>query len=275
MLMIFVTVGGCSSTPERGRIIFLDGAGNFSAGPQVRKGVQRAGFHGKFQGFVWTSFLLWGVDHLVAARNPLNAERLAQSIEHYRHDNPDTYLAVMGLSSGTAVVLAALERLPDDVAVDYVVLFQPSVVRDRNLAPAMRHVKGRLYATCSHIDGVLATLAVTADGSLGQPAGRSGFRIPPGISDQDRQQYRKVVNIPWRSKYKRYGWDGGHVSSTRAKFVQHVIAPYVLRDSDDANRRRTQYARDGGTSAKPTAKASPGTRSTTGGVLGAATSRLP
>jgi hypothetical protein len=119
----------------------------------------------------------------------------------------------------------------------------------------MRHVKGRLYATCSHIDGLLATLAVTADGSLGLAAGRSGFRIPHGVSDADRQQYRKVVNIPWRSKYKRYGWDGGHVSSTRAKFVQHVIAPYVLNQPDSESGARTQYARDGGSTAKPAANA--------------------
>ena len=228
MLALAIVGGGCASRDPSQRIIFLDGASHCGCGWSVSRGMRAAGFQGEFRGFVWTSFLLWGADHLVAARSPAKADRLARQIIVFRHMHPDGYLALMGLSAGSAVILAALERLPDDVQVDYVVLFQPSVSASRDLGPALRHVKEALYATCSGQDAILAALPVNADGQPGPPAGRTGFRVPLGLTESQRQPYRKVVNVPWRPTYRRYGWGGGHTASTKPRFVQHVLAPRVL-----------------------------------------------
>lgn len=220
--------GGCSQADPRDRVIFLDGAGHLGAGGSVKRGLRAAGYHGEFDVYHWQSGLLWGVDHLVAARSTQRAQELADELALQRRRYPSGYLGVMGLSAGTAVVVTALELLPDDIQVDNVVLFQPSISATRNLAPAMRHVRGKLYATCSPTDAILGTLMATADGGPLPPAGKTGFRVPLGLPASQRTPYARVVNLPWRSKYQRMGWGGGHVSSTSAEFVEHVIAPRAL-----------------------------------------------
>lgn len=220
--------GGCGSTVRSPLVIFLDGAGHYTAGGSVKSGLREAGYKGAFETFVWSSFLLWGADHFVAARSSLKAEALADRITRARRAHPKGRIHVMGLSAGTALVVSALERLPEDVEVDTVVLFASSVSAERNLIPALRHVRGRLYATCSRHDLILATLPVNADGGSGPPAGRSGFRMPHGLMPSQRAPYAKVVNLPWSPEYVAYGWQGGHVASTSSDFVRCVIAPRIL-----------------------------------------------
>ncbi len=222
---------GCAQVDPEKRVVFLDGAGYFGGGPSVSRGLRMAGYDGEFRGFVWTSFLLWGADHLIAARSDLNANNLSGYIQRYYRDHPDGTLTVMGLSAGCSVILNALERLPDGCEVANVVLFQPSVSASRNLVPALGHIRGKLYATCSRKDALLAALGVNADGEPGPPAGRSGFRIASGLSAKQRRVYTKVVNLPWRSQYKKYGWNGGHVGSTNRKFVKHMIASRIMEPS--------------------------------------------
>ena len=109
----------------------------------------------------------------------------------------------MGLSAGSAVILNALERLPEGVQVKNVVFFQPSVSASHDLTPALAHISGKLYATCSRRDAILSTLGVNADGQSGAPAGRSGFRIASGLTAKQRRLYTKVVNLPWRKQYRQ------------------------------------------------------------------------
>jgi pimeloyl-ACP methyl ester carboxylesterase len=209
-------------------VIFLDGAGHFTAGGNVKKGLRLAGYDGQFKTYVWTSFLGWGADHLLVAGSSLKAKGLADRIEQFRREHPDGDIHVMGLSAGTAVVLNALERLPEGTEVDTVVLFSSSVHANRDLTPALQHVRRALYATCSRYDLILGSLVITADGATGSPAGRTGFRIPPGVPKEKRVAYAKLVNLSWTPNYVAYGWNGGHVAATKAEFVKHVIAPRVM-----------------------------------------------
>jgi pimeloyl-ACP methyl ester carboxylesterase len=220
--------GGCGSSVRSPLVIFLDGAGHYTAGGSVKTGLREAGYKGAFETYVWSSFLLWGADHFVAARSSHKAQALADHITRARRVCPKGRIHVMGLSAGTALVVSALERLPEDVEVDTVVLFESSVSAERNLLPALRHVRGRLYATCSRGDVILAALPVNADGGSGPPAGRTGFRVPHGLTPAQRAAYAKVVNIPWKPNYVAFGWNGGHVPSTSSEFVRCVIAPRVL-----------------------------------------------
>jgi pimeloyl-ACP methyl ester carboxylesterase len=155
---------------------------------------------------------------------------LADKIADARREFAKGKIYLMGLSAGTALILSALEELPRDVSVDGVVLFSPSVSGNRDLVRALRHINGRLYATCSPHDGILAALTVNADGGPGPPAGLQGFSLPRTLSRDDMDQYRKVVNIPWQPSYVGFGWHGGHVQVTTSRFVQHVIAPRILSD---------------------------------------------
>ncbi|UCG16903.1 MAG: hypothetical protein JSV19_02480 [Phycisphaerales bacterium] len=209
-------------------VIFLDGASHFTAGGSVRRGLRSAGYEGDFQTFVWTSFLGWGTDHLVVARSKGKADSLAKRVAQIRERVPDGQIHLMGLSAGTAIVLNALERLPAGVDVDSVVLFSSSVSADRDLSPALRHVRKKLYATSSKEDLILRSVAITADGRRGPPAGRTGFRVPRSLPYGERAIYAKVVNLHWRPAYSAFGWNGGHVSATAPEFVRSVIAPRIL-----------------------------------------------
>ena len=221
-------VAGCGAAPTTPRVVYLEGSWWFTSARSVRAGLRDGGYHGAFETFTWTSFLGWGADHFVAARSPVRARLLAHRIKTIREHNPEGVIHVMALSAGTGLLVKALEVLPDDVMVDNVVLFSSSLSADRDLSDALRHVRGRLYATCSEHDGILKTLAVNADGGTGPAAGQRGFVLPASLDREERLLYAKVVNLPWQPGHLAYGWDGGHVPVTNSHFVRSVITPRVL-----------------------------------------------
>ncbi len=228
LLATSLCMAGCATRDPSQQILFLEGAGHLGSGIAVEYGLRTAGYQGEFHCFSWTSCLGWGADHLLAAYRTGKAEDLAQRIIAIRQQHPEGRTVLMGLSAGSAILLSALEKLPPGVCVNDVILFQPSVSASRNLAPALAHVSGRLYSTASPSDAILAALPITADGKTDSPAGRSGFAVPAALPRAEREQYRKVVILPWLAQYRRYGWNGGHVSSTRPGFVEKVIAPRIL-----------------------------------------------
>ncbi len=227
VLLVACTVG-CQPASRSPKVIFLDGAGHFGANHSVRWGLERAGYIGAFETFAWSSWLGPGADHLVVARSKGKARQLADRIIEARREYPKGKIYLMGLSAGTALIISALERLPENIWVDGVVLFSSSASAERNLSRALERVRGRFYATCSQHDGILTSLAVNADGGSGPPAGLRGFVVPMKLSRQEMAQYNKVVNLPWKSPYIRFGWRGGHVKATTRGFVQRVIAPRIL-----------------------------------------------
>jgi len=232
LLVLFLLLGGagCRAVPTTPRVIYLEGSGWFTSASSVRSGLRSAGYPGAFETFTWTTFLGAGADHLVGARSPARARRLAQRIEEIRRHNPGGRIDLIALSAGTSVVIGALERLPDGVAVDNVVLLSSSLSARRNLCPALRHVRRRLYATCSEQDVILRNLPVTADGQTAPAAGCRGFVLPDGLPLRDERLYARVVNLPWRPAYLAYGWNGGHVRVTTADFIRSVIAPRLLAE---------------------------------------------
>ena len=228
VLLLLACGSGCRSATTTPRVIYLDGAGWFGSAGSVKAGLRAGGYAGAFETFTWTSFLGAPADHLLTTRSTLAARRLARRIARIRRDDPEGPIYLMGLSAGTAVVLKGLEELPEDVSVDYVVLFSSSVSARRDLSRALEHVGGRLYATCSPHDRLLASLAINADGSAGASAGRRGFTRPPGLDAQGRRLYAKVVNLPWKPSYTGFGWNGGHLRATSRAFVAAVVAPRIL-----------------------------------------------
>ncbi len=225
---LLLLVPGCHSSTSTPRVIFLEGAGWFGSSVSIRGGLRDGGYRGAFETFSWTSFLGAPADHLVASRSAVTAERLAQRITMIRRAQPGGRIHLMGLSAGTAVILNALERLPENVAVDHVVLLSASVSARRDLSPALEHVRGRLYATCSRHDRLLASLPLNADGTAGRSAGERGFELPDDLAESDTHHYAKVVNLPWEPSYAGFGWTGGHLRATDPRFVATVITPRLL-----------------------------------------------
>ena len=227
-LALTPAAAGCSE-PEGGAVVFYcDGAAWYSAG-SVEAGLHSAGYEGRFETFSWSSYLGPAHDHFVNARSKLVARGLSRKIEKARARDAESPIHVIGLSAGTAVVLSAIEQLSDGVSVDHVILFSPSVAAKHDLTTALQHVHGRLYATNSPHDGLLAAMVVNADGLGGPPAGRVGFRLPKKATKATRTAYRRVINLPWHPSYVAYGCDGGHTSVTRPKYIEAVIAPRILQ----------------------------------------------
>ncbi len=229
IILLALAFSGCGPSLDCPRVIYLDGAGWHSGDGPVRKGLRRAGFKGPVERFGWQSLLGPLHDHLTAGGHHPRAKDLARRISRLRHANPEGRLILMGLSAGTSIIVSALERLPTDVEVDYVVLLSPSVSSEHNLSKAMRHVKYRLYATHSVHDSLLA-LGGSAGLERGHPAGQMGFAVPSDLADEERELYDKVVNLPWRPGYAAYGWNGGHVSVTSSDFIRVVVAPRILEE---------------------------------------------
>lgn len=246
-LTAVVGAGGCQESARGPVVFYLDGAGWYSSAGSAKQGLRDAGYTGDFRTFSWSAYLGPAHDHFVTSRSKSVARGLARQIERVRKNDPTGLVVLMGLSAGTAVILSALDQLPEGVWVDSVVLFSPSVSARHDLTPVMKHVRGILYATCSPHDGVLRALVSNADGKRGPPAGRTGFRMPRG-KNGTKEAYRRVVNLHWRPAYLAFDWNGGHTTVTRSRFVAGVIAPRIFSSApfpldrsvaDAAKARRT------------------------------------
>ncbi len=229
LAMLAAGAAGCAQDLSGPRVIFLDGAGWYSGDGPVRAGLRRAGFHGPVDRFNWSSLLGPLHDHVTAGRDHPKAAELAQRITKIRQADAESRLVLIGLSAGTSIIVSALEKLPEGAAVDHVVLLSPSLSARHDLSEALRHVRGRFYATCSPHDALLAA-APSAGLERGRPAGQVGFQLPNNPTAAKLELYRKVINLPWEPGYAVYGWDGGHTSTTSADFISVVIAPRVLED---------------------------------------------
>ena len=167
---------------------------------------------------------------MVVAGSKSVGKRLARKLEKQRDRDPKARINVIALSAGTSVVLSALEQMRPGMAVDNVVLLSSSASERHDLTPIMRHVKGRLYATCSRNDGILSGLMTNADHKGGDPAGISGFKPPRRNDARIHGAYERVINLPWKPAYLAYDWDGGHTAATNRKFIATVIGPRILSD---------------------------------------------
>jgi len=245
-LSIVICLGavGCSQVaPDRaeriprGYVYYLDGAGggglvNYAGG--VRKGLEKAGYAGAGEVFTWQTGLGVVADQVASESfKREKAAELAAKIRTYKAAHPAAPVTLMGLSAGTAVAAFTLEALPADAQVANVILLSGSLGANYDLTKALQRVGGKMYVTTSKRDGVLGFLVPmsgTADRGSG-PAdtiGRQGPRMPASASPETRQQYAKVVEIPWTPKFEQYGDHGGHLDTVNARFVEAVVAPLVL-----------------------------------------------
>ncbi len=241
-----------------GVVFYCDGAGGGGLtnwGPGVKKGLADAGFSGTFDEFVWETGLGVVADQVEAVEAKRSqAAKLARKITAYQSEYPEAPVHVMGLSAGTAIAVFALEALPADSRVDTVVLLSGSLASDHDLTKALQRLRGDMYVTTSRNDAILAS-AVPTLGSADREfvgdrvAGVDGFVLPAGASAETRRLYSKIVLLSWDPTLERYGDYGGHTDTTKPEFVQHVIAPLILREGPRNMRvhgRGTAGTYDGG-----------------------------
>jgi pimeloyl-ACP methyl ester carboxylesterase len=217
-----------------GKVYYLDGAGNMGFGEEtVPKALRSSGFRGDVENIIWTSYTGPLGDQMIRINARYRSEQMTQQIIEYRKRYPDKPVYIIGLSAGTGVGVWAVEKLPDNMMVDTIVLLGSSLSTDYDMTKCLKHVKNKVYILSSPNDKILKTfipVTGTIDGSyLVQPAGLAGMYPPDKISPEGLALYKeKVVNIPWRPVFEKLDNDGGHTAATSYKFLKYFILPKLL-----------------------------------------------
>lgn len=247
LALSLVVTSGCTwisylGTDDRGeqfgKLYYVGGAGTFGqiGTIDVPNGLRRAGYRGAIECFGWQSIIGGTLrDQLDRGRNEAQAQRLAERIMEYWRQHPGRRVDIIALSAGTGIATWALEMLPDDARIGSVVFLSSSLSREYDLRPALRRVNDKLYCFHSPNDPVLLyalTLAGSVDRETHGPdvAGLYGFAPPRGTDQAGLRLYaERLANRPHRSHYRQYGYYGLHTDSTKVDFVQHVLAPLMMR----------------------------------------------
>jgi pimeloyl-ACP methyl ester carboxylesterase len=213
-----------------GYLLHLPGIGGVrSIDVDMVDGLKMAGFSGKRQIIDWT-----GNDPGIGAlqaydRNRKEAAQIAKTLTARFDADPQGKLYLSSHSGGGGLAVWALEALPERVKVETVFLMSPALSPDYDLTKALRHVAGKMYVFSSLDDqlvlGYGCRMFGTIDGKKCDAAGRVGFTRPP---DADPDQYAKLVPMPYKLEWARFGDFGNHIGGMTAGFARAVLAPLIL-----------------------------------------------
>lgn len=173
-----------------------------------------------------------GLDALLAyKRNQGEAGRVAGMIEKKLRKRPGLQITLTAHSGGTGIAVWALERLPDDMKVQTLVLLAPALSSGYDLSRALSHVRGKAYVFYSRNDQVVlgagTRLFGTIDGVKSDAAGLVGFKVP---ENADKGQYGKLVQKPYDRSWMAFNNIGNHVGCMSQAFAQNVLAPLLIED---------------------------------------------
>ena len=222
---------------ELGKTFFVGGAGplgNVTGTMDVPRGLRKAGYRGAIEVFGWQSVIGGTLrDQMDRNRNEQQARRLAGRIQDYMDTYPGRRVNLIGLSAGTGIITWALESLPEEYHVGTVVFLGSSLYRRYDMSNALGCIDGHLHCFYSARDRVLRfglPLAGTVDRKVytSSAAGLYGFATPADAPDEVRELYRqRLRNRSYDSRWRRYGYGGGHTDAVAPRFVEHIIAPLL------------------------------------------------
>jgi len=243
---LLAAAAGCGSgrkayvTEERldhGLVLSLDGVGGYNWGTRwLRKGLDEAGVEAALVIYDWSKGPggMFIGDLMDESRNRAVAHDLARIVATYVSAMPERPVTLIGHSGGAAVVVWALEAMPQRCRVERVVLLAPALAPDYDLSPALKRVAHRMYVMYSPADvGLMAVgTAVfgTMDGRHSVSAGLKGFDLPASCAD--RSQYTKVRQVRWTLDLMKSGHLGGHMGWTTTRFARDFLGPILLGRRD-------------------------------------------
>ncbi len=238
-------LGTTEQGQEFGKVFFVGGAGalgNVVGTFDVPRGLRAAGYKGALETFGWQSIVGGTLrDQMDRNRNRSEARRLAKRIQNYLDHHRGRTVSLIALSAGTGIATWALEALPVNYSPDTVVFMSSSLSREYDLSNALRRVNRRLHVFYSERDPVLRYMLPVA-GSVDREflsqniVGLRGVAVPANAPPATGDLYRlRVRNHPYQDSYAEYGYFGMHADSVSASFIQHVVAPLILRGDDGGN----------------------------------------
>jgi pimeloyl-ACP methyl ester carboxylesterase len=200
---------------------------------RMTHGLKDGGWDGTISLYDWTEHDP-GLDALMNRdRNLREAAKVADQIEERLSKNSKLEITLTSHSGGTGIAVWALERLPEGMNVQTLVLLASALSPDYDLSKALRHVRGKAYVFYSENDQVVlgagTKLFGTIDGVKSEAAGLVGFREP---HDSDKDQYKKLVQKPYYKGWIAFENIGNHVGCMSQPFAQNILAPMLIEDLD-------------------------------------------
>src|SRR5690242_64348 len=179
-------------------------------------GLREAGYTGELETYDWTEKDP-GLRALMAyERNQVEAQKIADRITSRVRADRNLKIIITAHSGGTGLAVWALEKLPQDITVEKVILLSSALSPQYDLSKALAHVRGKLYSFFSENDvlvlGAGTKLFGTIDGKKCESAGECGFVLP---ATADMQQYEKLIQKPYDKSWMQYGNIGDHLVSMR------------------------------------------------------------
>jgi pimeloyl-ACP methyl ester carboxylesterase len=215
-----------------GVVFAADGAGDFRVSSNtLRKVVQEDGVPLHVVPVLWSH----GYGRIIADQvNRTNVraqgKKLADQVEEFHRDFPETPIYLWGHSAGSGVILAALENLPPGI-VERALLLSPSVPSCYDVRLALGNVKQGLHVFYSYHDWVYLGVATCLldKAQCTATSGRIGFRHL-GNSEEDQILYGKLWQRPWKNHDQLTGNLGGHYGNYAPGFLRLHLLP-LLRPS--------------------------------------------
>ncbi|HXE52834.1 MAG TPA: hypothetical protein VN541_07470 [Tepidisphaeraceae bacterium] len=171
-----------------------------------------------------------GLDALLAyKRNQEEAAKVAKLIEKRLEKDPFLKITLTAHSGGTGIAVWALERLPDKVQIQTLVLLASALSPGYDLSRALSHVHGKAFVFYSKNDqlvlGAGTRLFGTIDGVKSDSAGLVSFHMPP---DADKAEYEKLDQKPYDRSWIAFSNIGNHVGCMSRPFACNVLAPLLI-----------------------------------------------
>ena len=159
------------------------------------------------------------------------ADELAAFIRDYRAKHPGRPIYIVAKSAGTGLVLFALQVLPAN-SVERVILLSAAVSPTYDLRPALRATRREVVSFYSRNDRYMLGWGTshfgTVDRYYGNGAGLTGFVVPPALTEQDRQLYGRLIQVPFSTRMLLEGVStGSHHSTSSQAFVTAEVVPWL------------------------------------------------
>jgi pimeloyl-ACP methyl ester carboxylesterase len=233
VLLVLSLIGAAGSPEQRATpawLLHVPGmGGKMVIDRLLTSGLLEGGIEAKLEIFDWTGEDRGPIALVQVARHETQSTLLAKKIEAYVRDNPNQQVIITCHSAGAGIVVWALEKLPDDVMIDDLVMISSALSPQYDLSKALRHVRHRAYAFNSSLDTLILSVGTkmlgTVDRVKGDAAGLNGYVMP---ETADKSQYAKLEQIPYDADWMRFDNNGEHIGPMMRPFAKNVIARVVL-----------------------------------------------
>lgn len=217
---------------ETALVLVVDGVGGLDlCSLGLAYAVARAGLKHRVQPLAWGhGFGRWYRDLTNVENHARQSALLADLVRSYRAQHPDRPVFLVGKSGGTGVVVRALELLPDET-VEAAVLLAPAISPSYDLSRALAALRRELHVFWSPLDVFILDAGTRLFGTIDRvrspAAGRSSFRMPPGLGPEAAAQYGKLRQVRWSPRMAPTGYLGGHVGTDSPAFLGRYVVPIL------------------------------------------------